>query len=81
METTYPCNINEVEVSVLVPVWYRCDANGQPTSITSDREDLVEWVSEYGEAGDYFCACGTMLPSWSAVMDHVISPQAATVAV
>ncbi|NEA65318.1 hypothetical protein [Streptomyces sp. SID12488] len=80
METTYPCNINEVEASVLVPVWYHCDANGQPTSVASDREDLVEWVSEYGEAGDYFCACGKTFQSWSDIMDHVSSPQAMAVA-
>ncbi|MCX4856639.1 hypothetical protein [Streptomyces canus] len=81
METTYACNINEVEVSVLVPVWYRCDANGQPTSVTSDREDLVEWASEYGEVADYFCPCGTMLLSWSDVVDHVSAPQLMAVAV
>lgn len=72
METTYPCNINEIEASV--SVWFHCAANGQPTSMAIDREDLVEWASTYGEVERYYCPCGELLLDWPDVMDHLAAP-------
>jgi hypothetical protein len=75
MEPTSSCNINDIEASIRIPVWYHVNASGQPTALTSDEEELVEKGATFAEVEKYFCACGQMMSDWTDVTEHLSAPK------
>jgi hypothetical protein len=75
MEPTSGCNINDIEASIRIPVWYRINARAQPIALASDEEEIVNKGFDFAEVEKYFCPCGEMMSDWSDVTEHLSAPK------